>query len=325
MREPFLSLRDHLRARLGEGRIRKIAIDAGFSCPNKDGRIGQGGCIFCDEYGSGPVGAHGTPVAIQIGQAIARHPNDRFIAYFQAHTGTDAPATVLAAMYAEALRDARVIGLAVATRPDFIPLPVLPIWEEIAQRTFFWVELGLQSVHDRSLRYLHRNHTYAQFVSAFSLLRGRGLAVVVHLIVGIPGESLADLLTTVAEMNRLGVDGIKIHLLHVLRNTPLETLYRLGQVPLLEQEEYIERVVQLLRHLSPGIVIHRLTGERDPQLFIAPDWVQQKARVLQAIRRSMATRNARQGDLYLTAGPDAGTMASLVPEAPETVRRSELK
>jgi len=297
MGEPFLSLHDHLRGRLGEGKIRKIAIDAGFPCPNKDGRIGTGGCIFCDEYGSGPIAARGQSVADQVAAAIARHPGDRFIAYFQAHTGTAAPFHRLQGLYREALADPRVVGLAVATRPDYLPEEVLPLWQELAEKTLLWVELGLQSIHERSLQYLRRRHTYPQFVEAVERLQGRGLAVIVHLIVGIPGETEADLLATIAEMNRLKVAGIKVHLLHVLKNTTLEAMYRRGEVPLLEQDQYVERVVALLRHLDPGIVVHRLTGERDATLFVAPAWVQQKATVLRAIRRRLAELGARQGDL----------------------------
>ncbi len=297
MAEPFHSLRDHLRAQLGEGKIRKIAIDAGLSCPNKDGRLGSDGCIFCDEYGSGPPAARNRAVGEQVAEAIARHPEDRYIAYFQAHSGSTAPPPLLAGMYRQALADPRVVGLAVASRPDFIPAGALPLWQELSGQTLFWLELGLQSIHERSLAYLRRRHTYPQFVEAVERLQGEGLAVVVHLIVGIPGESEGDLLATVAEMNRLEVAGVKIHLLHVLKGTPLEAMYRRGEVPLLEQDQYVERVVLLLRHLAPGIVVHRLTGERDARLFVAPTWVQQKARVLLAIRRQMAALHARQGDL----------------------------
>jgi uncharacterized protein len=298
MNEPWYSIRLYLRERFGSRRVIKVPIDAGFSCPNKDGRVGRRGCIFCDAYGAGPLDAGRLSVNEQIDRVANAHPGTPLIAYFQAHANTAAPLEQLTALYEQVLRRSDVVGLALATRPDAISGAVLGYLADVHQRTWLTVELGLQSRHEKSLLFLERNHTYNQFLETFQALRERGIEVVVHLIVGIPGEGPAEWLETVEEMNGIRPAGIKFHLLHVLRNTRLYQMHLSKQLRLLEQDEYVEGIIGLLEHLRPDIVVHRLTADREPELFAAPEWARSKARVIQQIRDRMVIRSAFQGRLW---------------------------
>ncbi len=289
----------HLKKRFGH-RIHKISVDAGFSCPNRGRTRNLPGCLFCDPDGSGAVGIdRGFPVAEQIERGkevmVRKYKAGEFVAYFQPFSNTFAPVSRLRRLYDEALSVSDVVGLAVGTRPDCLPEEVLDLLAEYHRRTYFWLELGLQSVHDATLAFLRRGHDYAAFLKAFAGARERGLRVCVHVIIGLPGESRRDILATAEEMARLRVDGIKVHLLHVLEGTPLGDLYRRGEVPILDQAEYVELAADFLERLHPDTLVHRLTGDGPRDLLLAPLWSLNKWEVLNAIDQTLERRGSRQG------------------------------
>jgi radical SAM protein (TIGR01212 family) len=240
----------------------------------------------------------GLSIHQQIKQFIGDRTDRKYIAYYQANSNTCAPVAILRQRYEIIFDFKEIVGLFVGTRPDAIQNDVYPLLEEMNQRTYLTVELGLQSIHDKSLVFLNRNHSYRQFLGTFQELKSRGIDVLVHLIVGIPGESPEEMLETVKEMNRLKPAGIKFHLMHVLKNTRLFDMYENKQIRLLEKDEYVDLIIRLLEHLDPGIVIHRLTGERDREIFHAPAWAMDKNSVIQAIRSTMLQRHTCQGRLY---------------------------
>jgi radical SAM protein (TIGR01212 family) len=300
MQELYNSFNSYLKKRFKQ-KIRKIPINAGFSCPNKNGQISSQGCIFCDTYGSGPIKHFNLSISQQITTFMENHPGCKYIAYYQAHTNTCAPVEELRRKYEIIFDFKDILGLFIGTRPDAIAENVYPLLEELNKKTFLTVELGLQSIHSNSLEFLNRNHTYQQFLDTFEKLKKREIDVVVHLIVGIPGETPADMLSTIKEMNRIKPAGVKLHLMHVLKNTPLFDMYESGKITLPEKDQYVEWIVHLLAHLDPAIVIHRLTGERDKEIFHAPLWALNKNEVIHAIRSKMLEQNIYQGKRSATA------------------------
>ncbi|BCA78649.1 TIGR01212 family radical SAM protein [Desulfuromonas sp. AOP6] len=292
-------LKDHFG-----GRVHKISVDAGFSCPNRGGTRRQPGCLFCDPGGSGAVGiARSLSVAEQLEQGkeimVRKYKAQQFIAYFQPFSNTYAPPPRLRQLYDEALGVTGVVGLAVGTRPDCLPPAVLDLLAEYDRRTTFWLELGLQTTHDATLTFLRRGHDYQRFLLAYNEAKARGLSVCVHVILGLPGESRAQMLATADEMARLQVDGIKIHLLHVLKGTPLGELYQQGQVEVLSQEDYVQLAVDFLERLHPETLIHRLTGDGPRDLLLAPLWSLNKWEVLNAIDDELRRRDSHQGSCCL--------------------------
>jgi len=295
MPERYYSVNGFLREKFSGQKTIKIPIDAHFNCPNKDGTLSDKGCIFCDSYGSGPVQSPNIPIRQQIESFIRKHPNRKYIVYYQAHTNTYAPLAELKEKFCIVFSYEDVVGLFIGTRPDTVADDIYPLLEKLREKTYLAIELGLQSIHEKSLCFLNRNHTYLDFLKTFGKLKERGIDVIVHLIVGIPDETQDDMFSTIYEMNRLKPAGIKFHLLHVLRNTPLHEQYIRKVFPLLSQEKYVELIVSLLEKLDPSIVIHRLTGERDREIFFAPSWALDKMRVLHAIHKKMADLNTFQG------------------------------
>ncbi|MCK4766733.1 MAG: TIGR01212 family radical SAM protein [Candidatus Aminicenantes bacterium] len=285
-----------MRKKFG-GKVRKIPVNAGFACPNKEDRAVGGGCIFCDSYGSGPIKSYDLSIPEQIENFLAGRRGEKYIAYYQAHSNTYAPVSELRRKYELVFNYKEIVGLFIGTRPDAIAEEAYPLLEQLNKRIYLSVELGLQTIHPAGLRYLHRNHTYEQFLDTFHKLKERGIDVVVHLIIGIPGETKEQMLETVKEMNRIKPAGIKFHLLHVLKGTLLLEAYKKKEFKLLEKEEYIELIIFLLEHLDPGIVIHRLTGERDREIFYAPAWALNKVEAINAIRSKMKERSTFQGRL----------------------------
>ncbi len=295
MNEPFYSFSTFLKEKFPGGKVLKIPIAAGLSCPNRDGTISRAGCIFCDRYASGPIRTASWPIERQIETFIQEHPGRRYIAYFQSHCNTTGPLSELKRKYEIVFKFEGIVGLFIGTRPDAIAPPVFALLEEMARRTYLVVELGLQSIHSRSLSLLKRNHTYGQFEQTFHELKSRGLDVVVHLIIGIPGETIEDMRETIAVMNRLKPAGIKLHLFHVLRDTELHARYVQAPFPLLDREEYADIVIDLLERLDPGIVIHRLTAEREREVFVAPLWALNKIAVFNSIKEKMNRLGTHQG------------------------------
>ncbi len=295
MNDPYYSFSTFLKKKFCCRKVRKIPINAGMNCPNKDGQKSSVGCIFCDAYGSGPIKTFNHTISQQIETFIKRHPGDKFIAYYQAHSNTYAPLAELRQKYELVFNYPEIVALFVGTRPDSISNDAFQLLHEFSQRIYLSVELGLQSIHPKSLEFLNRNHTYEEFLRTYSELKTRNIDVVVHLIVGIPGESREDMLATIQEMNRLKPAGIKFHLLHILKDTPLYDLYKQAPFPLLAKDEYVDLMVMLLEHLDSEIVIHRLTGERDRDIFFAPAWALNKLAVIESIKKKLTSTQSYQG------------------------------
>lgn len=292
---------EHLKEHFGV-RVHKISVDAGFGCPNRGGGRALSGCLFCDPDGSGAVGIdRRLSVTEQIEQGkevmIRKYHAQQFLAYFQPFSNTFAPSERLRALYDEALAVPGVVGLAVGTRPDCLDDVVLDLLADYHRQRYFWLEIGLQSCHDRTLAWLRRGHDYACFLQSYHAAKARGLRVCVHLVIGLPGESRDDLLATMAEMARLKVDGVKLHLLHVLDGTPLGEMYRQGEVGVLAQAEYVGLVVDALERLPRETLIHRLTGDGPRAALLAPLWSLNKWEVLNAIDAELARRGGVQGCL----------------------------
>ena len=281
-------------------RVQRLSVDAGFTCPNRDGSVGVDGCLFCGGKGSGSFGIlHGAGVAEQLEHAkevmVRKYKAARFIAYFQSYSNTYAPIDRLRALYDEALSVPDVVGLIVGTRPDCLPEETLDLLAGYARRCYFWLELGLQSPLDRTLAAIGRGHDIASFNAAVDGCRQRGIRVCAHLILGLPGESREEMLSGAEFLNRSGVAGVKIHLLHVMSGTRLADRYRAGEVRMVDRDEYVGLVCDFLERLDPGIVVQRLTGDGNRQDLIAPLWSLAKFEVLNCIDNELKRRGTRQG------------------------------
>ncbi len=295
----YYSFNEHLRNRFRE-KVFKVSLDAGFTCPNRDGTLGRSGCVYCSERGSGDfAGDQKLSLHDQFNEVVERMknkwPNAKYIAYFQAYTNTYAPLERLRKVYEEALAEENVIGLSISTRPDCLPEDVLDYLEELNRRTYLWVELGLQSSHDRTMDWIRRGHDYSQFLKGLEQLRSRGIQVCAHIILGLPGETRAEMLKTAQAVASLSLQGIKIHLLHVLKGTPLATIYQDEPFKLMTKEEYVSLVVDILEILPPEMVIHRLTGDGPPEDLIGPLWSRKKWEVLNAVDAELERRDSWQG------------------------------
>ncbi|KJR44732.1 putative Fe-S oxidoreductase [Desulfosporosinus sp. I2] len=295
----YHTFNEHLRNRFGE-KIFKVSLDAGFTCPNRDGTLGTGGCVYCSARGSGDfAGERRVSLHEQFCDVKERMtkkwPKAKYIAYFQAYTNTYASVDRLREIYEHALAEEKVVGLSISTRPDCLPEDVLGYLEELNLRTYLWVELGLQSSHDRTMEWIGRGHDYAQFLKGLGQLHARGIRVCAHIILGLPGETKAEMMETARAVAKLPLEGIKIHLLHVLRGTPLATIYQHEPFELMTQEEYVSLVVDIIEILPPEMVIHRLTGDGPPDDLIGPLWSRKKWEVLNAIDAELERRDSWQG------------------------------
>lgn len=294
----YSTFNEELRRRFG-CRVQRISLDAGFSCPNRDGHIGVGGCSFCNERGAAAVGV---PVELPLAEQLVRSKEylrrkfraELFLGYFQAYSNTYGAVDQLRLLYETVLNDPEMAGLIIGTRPDCLPNEVLDLLAELRQRTYLWLELGMQTMHDRTLAAINRGHDHACFVQAVTRCRQRGLRVCAHLILGLPGESREQMLASVRELNRLEVDGVKLHHLHVLRGSRFEEQYRRGELRLLGREEYVQLVCDAIEQLDPQILIHRLMGDGRSEL-VAPDWSRRKLEVLNLIDAELIKRDSRQG------------------------------
>jgi len=296
---PYNDLNTYLRALFG-CRVQKIAVDAGLTCPNRDGTRGVGGCIYCNQRGSG-TGAHarGLGIRAQIEESrrflAARYKAKKFLVYFQSFSNTYAPVETLRRLYDEALAAEDVVGLSIGTRPDCIDEAVLALLQRYARSRLIWIEYGLQSVHDATLARINRGHDFACFRDAVAATRGRGIKICAHVILGLPGENRRQMLETARTLAAMDIDGVKLHLLYVVRGTALETLYRRNRYRCLDQEAYVDIVTKFLEFLPPGMIIQRLTGDPHADELVAPAWALQKQATLDMIRTRMAQRNSRQG------------------------------
>lgn len=298
----YNALNDHLRQRFGR-KVYKLSLQGVVTCPNRDGTVGTRGCIFCSERGSGEFAACGADIAAQLADARRRvadkvPPDAAFVAYFQSFTNTYAPVETLRPLFAAAMAPEDVVALSVATRPDCLGEEVLDLLSELNQTKPVWVELGLQTVHEETARYIRRGYDLAVFDEAVKKLKERGIETIVHQIIGLPGETEDMIYQTARHIARSGVDGVKFHLLHVLRNTDLAADYEKGVFQTLEMEDYFRLLCGCIERMHPDTVIHRLTGDGAKRDLVAPLWSGDKKKVLNALHRYLAEHNVQQGRLY---------------------------
>lgn len=297
--KPYNSLNEYYQKIFGQ-KVAKISIDGGFTCPNRDGTIATEGCIFCSPRGSGDF-TLGTDFSIsqqiQKGKEIMsrKWKNPKFIAYFQAFTNTYAPIGVLDAKYKEAISQEGIVGLAIATRPDCMEEDVLALLASYQKQIPLWVELGLQTSKESTAHFIHRGYSNAVFEKAVFDLAKRNIPVVVHVILGLPHETREDMLETIDYLNHLPIHGIKLQLLHVLKDTPLASYYQTGAFSVLEKEEYLTLLCDIINRLRSDIVIHRLTGDGPKESLIAPLWSLQKREVLNSLHKKMKEEQCFQG------------------------------
>jgi uncharacterized protein len=286
-------------ARYGE-RVHKVAIDAGFTCPNRDGSIGRGGCTFCNNVSFSPNGRKPVPIGEQIenGRRVIRKRTGakKYIAYFQAYTNTYADVRELSRLYEAALQEPDVIGLSVGTRPDCVPDEVLRLLADYQRQGYeVWLELGLQSAHDATLERVNRGHGFAEYAQAVQRARSLGLQVCTHLILGLPGETTQHHIESLESVLSLGVDGLKFHPLHVVKGTQLANEWRRGEYEPLTLEQYVADVVELVSRTPREIIFHRLTGTAPSTILLAPAWCSQKWRVLNRITHALAQLHGSTG------------------------------
>lgn len=279
-------------------KVYKIALDGGFTCPNRDGTKGTGGCIFCSGAGSGEfAGRAEDSVTVQIEKGKERLrkkvKNGKYIAYFQAFTGTYAPVEKLRRLYGEAVSHPDVAVLSVATRPDCLSEEILLLLEEMNRRKPVWVELGLQTIHERTAEYIRRGYPLPVYDVAVKKLKAIGVQVIVHVILGLPGETAGEMMETVSYVGKSGADGIKLQLLHVIRGTDLEKDYREGKFRVMGMEEYVELVADCIALLPERMVIHRMTGDGARRDLIAPLWSTDKKRVLNALQKAILEKERK--------------------------------
>lgn len=284
-------LNDHLHERFG-CKVYKIALNGGFTCPNRDGSIGTGGCIFCSEGGSGEfAGDPALSITDQIEQGKRRvsdkEKDGKYIAYFQAYTGTYAPVEKLKSLYSEAIKHPDIVALSVGTRPDCLPYEVIQLLSEMSRIKPVWVELGLQTIHEKSAEYIRRGYDLCVYDTAVKKLKEQGIEVITHMIIGLPGEDISDILATVRYICDSGAAGIKLQLLHVLKGTDLEREYYEGKVRILSEDEYIDILKQCVEIIPENVVIHRLTGDGDKKMLIAPKWSGNKKHVWNRVRNEV--------------------------------------
>lgn len=300
---PYHSLNSYLKMQYGE-RVQKITLDAGLTCPNRDGRVGRDGCIYCNSRGSGTgASSRGHSLSWQLAEGIAkvgqRYQARKFIAYFQSFSNTYGSLDTLRRLYEEALAHPQVVGLSIGTRPDCLSPELIKLLGTYCRTHSIWLELGLQSSHDRTLQGLNRGHDVASFVEAVRMTSGTGLHVLAHVILGLPRESRADMLATAHFLGALPVQGVKIHVLYVIKNTPLAALYGDGRYMPLSREDYVNLVVDFIEHLPPSLIIHRLTGDPHPDELVAPHWCLGKTAVMQHIRETFLQRQTYQSRLWI--------------------------
>lgn len=284
-------------------KVFKVSLNAGFTCPNIDGTKGYGGCIYCSKSGSGEHGGNPnkdlTTQFYEVKNITEKKwPNSKYIAYFQARTNTYAPLEVLKAKYEEVLKIDNVIGLFIATRCDAITNDTLDYLEELNKRTYLTIELGLQTIHEKTSKLINRGHTLEEFDSMVKKLKNRNIDVVVHIINGLPYETEDMMLDTIKHLNTLDIQGIKIHMLNIVKDTPLETLYNKEHFHILSKDEYIDIVIKQLELLNSKIVIHRITSDPDVSTLIEPTWLIKKFCLLNDIDKEMVKRDTYQGKNY---------------------------
>ena len=282
-------------------KVFKVSLNGGFTCPNKDGKVGTGGCIYCSKLGSGEFGGDKEKeLEVQFEEVkniiSNKWPNSKYIGYFQANTNTYAPLEVLKEKYERVLKIDNVVGLSIATRPDAIEEDVYDYLEELAKRTYLTVELGLQTIHKETSILINRCHTLECFLNCVKELRKRNINIVVHIINGLPNETKEMMIETAKYLSKLDIQGIKIHMLQVIKDTKLADLYEKEPFHILTRDEYVDIVCDQLEYLREDIVINRITGDPDPKDLIEPEWTLKKFVVMNEIDKLMVKRDIYQGD-----------------------------
>ena len=299
----YNNLSGYFREKYGK-RLKKICIDGGFTCPNRDGKCSTGGCIFCGERGAGEHIDPTKSIGEQVESALrSASEGDGFVAYFQNFTNTYAPIDELRARYDAALIDGRIKALAIGTRPDCIDEGVAALLSEYKKKLDVWVELGLQTASDKTARIINRGYERKEFQSAMEILSRFGIPVCVHLIIGLPGEGDGEIAETCKYLSQFDIWGVKIHSIFVMSGTRLEQMYRSGEYTPPTEDEYIRRCAYIITHLSPTAVIHRLTGDCPPDMLVAPLWNSDKHRLIDQICQQLAERGERQGVYYPPESP----------------------
>lgn len=294
----------HLKQKFGV-KVYKVTLDAGFSCPNRDGAISRGGCIFCDEGGSFSQ-AHSNILSIEeqldtgIKNLSERFKAKKFMSYFQAYSNTYKPVKELEKIYNSALKHPDIVGISIGTRPDCVDKEKLELISQFKNDYYTWIEYGLQSIHDKTLKAINRGHDFKCFLNAYEQAKSFDINVCVHVILGLPSETKDDMLKTAEKLAGLKIDGIKIHMLCALKGTPLTEMYESGQIPLLTEDEYINLCCDFLEILPNETTIHRLAGNGLKKNLIAPRWLGKKLDALNKIDRELERRNSYQGKTYNT-------------------------
>jgi len=303
---PYYKFSDYLKKRFG-CRVHKITVDAGFSCPNIDGTLSKNGCIFCDNYSfSPPVRTKNIPLTKQIEEGIEygkrRYKAEKFIVYFQPYSNTYAPVDILKERYDVAKNFPDIVGISIGTRPDCIDEEKLSLIQGYTERYEVWIEYGLQSIHDRTLKLINRNHTYRDFLKAVERTKGRNIKICAHIIIGLPGETKEDILETAKECGRLKLDGIKIHPLYIVKGTALEKMFNSGKYQPLGFDRYIEIAAEFIGYLPPETVIHRFTADCPEEVLVGPLWIREKQKIIRCLEEYMLGKGLFQG--YLLANTD---------------------
>ena len=302
--KPYRSLDYEWKKQYGE-KIYKVSLNGGMTCPNRDGTVGKGGCIFCSAGGSGDFAADARlsikeQIESQEKKLRTKFPAKHFVAYFQAYTNTYAPVEYLKDLFTEAISHPDIVALSIGTRPDCLPPEILELLSSLNQIKPVTVELGLQTIHERTAAFIRRGYPLPCFEKAVRELRDRGISVVVHTILGLPGETEEDILATIRYLNHQDIQGIKLQLLHVLKGTDLAAWYEDPGFPVFTEEQYVDLVIRCIEELSPKITIHRLTGDGPKELLIAPLWSSRKRSVLNEIHRQLKLRGSWQGKSFLS-------------------------
>ncbi len=298
----YNDLNSYLREIFG-CRVQKITVDAGLSCPNRDGTISTGGCIYCNERGSG-TGFFGLGLSIteQLTRGkiflSKRYKAKKFLAYFQSFSNTYAPIDRLRTLYDEAVAVEDIVGLSIGTRPDCIDKPIVRLLGHYSKTHLIWIEYGLQSANNQTLMRLNRGHDFDCFKHAVELTKGHGIQICAHVILGLPGETRTDMLRTAKMLASLDIDGVKLHLLYVVKGTKMDAFYRQGHYRCLTREEYAEFVCDFLEVLPERMIIQRLTGDPHPEELVAPVWALEKSKNLLCIQEALERRNTWQGKFF---------------------------
>lgn len=298
----YYNLNYFLRNKFGD-KVFKISLDAGFTCPNRDGSISTGGCIFCSPRGSGDFAGSSSNLVQQFEEVKEmmnkKWKGGKYIAYFQAYTNTYADIDTLREKYYSVLNLEGVVGIAIATRPDCLNAEILDLLKEIGSKKYLWVELGLQTIHQNTAEIINRGYSVDIYIKAVQELKERKIDVVTHVILGLPGESREDMLQTVEFVANTGTQGIKLHLLHLVKDTRLVQIYEKGQLRIMDLEEYTDLVVDCIERIPEDMVIHRITGDGPRETLIEPKWSLKKWEVINTIEHKMMDRSTWQGKKYV--------------------------